>query len=68
MEHIVSRHVYNAGYTIFSFHDNFYQQDKWGKNGGRNRLTQWYKGPGLEAAASGLGPLVYGADKFSIPL
>lgn len=31
MEHIISRHVYNAGYTIFAFHDNFYQQDKWEK-------------------------------------
>lgn len=31
MEHMISRHAYNAGYTIFSFHDNFYQQDKWEK-------------------------------------
>ena len=31
MEHIFSRHVYNAGYTIFAFHDNFYRQDKWEK-------------------------------------
>lgn len=31
MEHMITRHAYNAGYTIFSFHDNFYQQDKWEK-------------------------------------
>ena len=31
IEHMLSRHAYNAGYTIFAFHDNFYRQDKWEK-------------------------------------
>lgn len=31
MEHMLSRYAYNAGYTIFAFHDNFYRQDKWEK-------------------------------------
>lgn len=54
MEHIVSRHVYNAGYTIFSFHDNFYQQDKWEK----------YQELAAYTAANKLAALVYIGGSF----
>lgn len=54
MEHIVSRHVYNAGYTIFSFHDNFYQQDKWEK----------YQELAAYAAANKLTAMVYIGGNF----
>ena len=55
MEHIVSRHVYNAGYTIFSFHDNFYQQDKWEK----------YQELAAYTSANKLSALVYIGGNFS---
>lgn len=55
MEHIVSRHVYNAGYTIFSFHDNFYQQDKWEK----------YQELAAYTSANKLPALVYIGGNFS---
>lgn len=55
MEHIISRHVYNAGYTIFSFHDNFYQQDKWEK----------FQELAAYAAANKLTALVYIGGNFS---
>ena len=55
MEHIVSRHVYNAGYTIFSFHDNFYQQDKWEK----------YQELAVYTSANKLSALVYIGGNFS---
>lgn len=54
MEHILSRHVYNAGYTIFSFHDNFYQQDKWEK----------YQELAAYASANKLTALVYIGGNF----
>lgn len=54
MEHTVSRHVYNAGHTILSFHDNFYQQDKWEK----------YQELAAYAAANRLAALVYIGGNF----
>ncbi|MDE6931233.1 MAG: hypothetical protein K2P37_00955 [Oscillospiraceae bacterium] len=55
MEHIISRHVYNAGYTIFSFHGNFYQQDKWEK----------YQELAAYTSANKLSALVYIGGNFS---
>lgn len=54
MEHIISRHIYNAGYTIFSFHDNFYQQNKWEK----------FQELSAYAAANKLTALIYIGGNF----
>lgn len=54
MEHTISRHVYNAGYTIFAFHDNYYQQDKWEK----------YQELAAYASSNKLAALVYIGGNF----